>query len=113
MSKKTLPLVPAVCLLASLALFFASPGAALPPNEVETWYLDSSGNIVGYRYLGCDGYRLFEGVMTSNTLVYAASCNTGYEDIGCHWAGSSWSCAANMFYELCTLHYSPSLCAVP
>ena len=110
--KRSAPFV-ALLLLGFALLLPGTPARALPTNELEIWYLDTNGYVVGNYFRGCGGERISEGQITQNALSYSASCASSWEDVSCIWAGTSWSCAANMFWNLCTLHYPEELCSMP
>lgn len=98
-----------VCVLAVMP----SLSYGLPTSEVETFYLDENGQVVGFFYRGCDGSRLIDGQVTDSTIRYSSRCqNPPSVALECRWQGSHSSCAANMFWDLCTDLYSEELCSL-
>jgi hypothetical protein len=97
-----------------VGFLFAVPADALPTNEVEIFYLDENGIVVGYYFRGCSGERLRDGVITESLMRYSAACsNPPGGSVSCIWEGIYTTCAQNMFWELCTVYYPPELCEIP
>jgi len=83
---------------------------ALPPNEVEVFYLDSAGNQVGYYFRGCDGARLREGTVTNTTITMSSSCSGGGcsgTGMTCILDGMTISCSSQVFVHECTVNALP------
>lgn len=99
----------AICVIVVLPC----PSYGLPPSEVETFYLDDNGQVVGFFFRGCDGSRLIDGQVTSTTIRYSSRCqNPPAVTLDCRWQGSYSSCVENMFWDLCTDLYSEELCSL-
>jgi hypothetical protein len=112
MNRKLLYALAVAVLIALGLLPFLTPRTgALPSSEVEIYYLDINGDIVGYSFRGCSGERITDGVVTTNRMAYGAPCSNPQGSVQCRWDGLYVSCAANMFWDLCTDHYGAALCS--
>jgi len=95
-------------------LMVPAPSFSLPTAEVEIFYLDANGQVVGYFFRGCDNYRVREGVTTDSKMTLSNACqNPPATTLECRWQGTHVNCAVNMFYDLCYDHYGPDLCGYP
>src|SRR5437870_3893953 len=67
-----IPRLAALFVLAAAAVLLSAPTNALPSDEWERWYYDSSWNIVGDEYRLCDNSHDLWG---SRSLIYSMQTN--------------------------------------
>lgn len=91
--------------------FLPGKAEALPSSEVEIFWVDDNGAVVGSRFRGCSGERYSDGVQTDNYILHSEPCNSGGSNLVCYYDGYQVSCAIQLLYATCSQHYGATRCS--
>lgn len=95
----------AAALLMLMTVFAAPPTYAQPQNEVQNYYYDADWNLIGERWILCDGSRYTWGVTSgaAHRTTYSESCSNNQGTWRCYYWDNSCLCWVETDLAYCGL----------